>query len=81
MQQQLIQNTIGMSLNNPDVMKNLLAMLKEQLQGGSKSTSSVSFAWNLILKSGTFLYRVNHSICLIVTFILTGTHFSMNRHV
>ena len=39
LQQQMIQSTIGMNLNNPEFMKNLLAMLKEQM-GETKSSVS-----------------------------------------
>ena len=47
MQQQLIQSTIGMSLKDPEVMKNLLAMLKEQLPKPSIVSSKPDSVFSL----------------------------------
>lgn len=38
-QQQIIQSMIGMSLNEPEVMKKLLALLKDQITVGDSKRS------------------------------------------
>ena len=60
-QNQMIQSMINMSLNNPEVMKGLLAMVKEQDAGTSRKRVSVVIAQ---------ISKVNNNYCFFIPLLL-----------